>query len=61
MKFNLEELKVQSFVTSLPDEQKKAVKGGGFSEDSCASRYIKCPWTGGCDCSLPCTEGPDYC
>lgn len=27
-KFNLEEIKIQSFVTSLNDDEKKGIKGG---------------------------------
>jgi len=61
MKYDLEDLKVQSFVTSLNDEEEANVRGGGFTEGSCISRYIRCPGTAGCDCSIVCTEFPNAC
>ncbi len=51
MKLDLEQLKVQSFVTSLKDEEKADVKGG--------SNYFKCSQGAPCDTefvSCPDTE-----
>lgn len=48
LKLNLNELKVQSFVTSLDSERLKMVNGGGTGElcDAASGTWITC--VGGC-------------
>lgn len=52
-KKKLEKLKVESFITSLSDEQKETVKGGNTSITACPTTnpyYSPCPttWTSNC-------------
>ncbi len=69
MKLNTTDFKVQSFVTSLNDDHKKKVVGGGTVTEwklrcdpscqatcmgSCYSCYNTCNWTCGADTRVPC-------
>jgi hypothetical protein len=47
IKLNLEELKVESFITSLKDEEKDKIKGGSFGwsigpETQCSANRLHC-------------------
>lgn len=54
MKLNLEELNVQSFVTSLDDEKSKHILGGGETDDTCVSCEGTCDNSNGCICTTTC-------
>ncbi len=54
MKLDLEELEVQSFVTSLPEESKTLVKGGALVTSYCTKH--PCPVTG----IWPCPTDPGW-
>jgi hypothetical protein len=55
LKVNLEDIRVQSFLTSLQDDEKEEVKGGSGS--ACWTT----PWDWMCNSYLPCIVTWDAC
>ncbi len=67
LKLNLNELKVQSFVTALTSEEKDRFKGGGSDGcDSPTTKVTHCSCNGSCGGSCSCgsdclTCSPSWC
>lgn len=67
LKLSLDEMKVQSFVTSLNDDQQLAVRGGltrlacSTSFDPCADTVTQCTSIIYCVTTFACTTGISEC